>query len=165
MSPDVCNNSIPPPVSSPDTPVPFKHMKKSSILSPATLKRNTDICKQTGKRPKAKLMGRFTRSMAKGNVVKSPMNDGVHVETIVIDDEEGDSVLPVDDHNVGHEFVSNPADDGSPAFDKDVLVEPVVDPPAKGKSVETSLPGFHHVGDMLHLLFVNCLLDKIRKME
>ena len=45
MSPDVCNNSSPPPVSSPGTPVPFKRMKKSSSLYSERPKCNTDICK------------------------------------------------------------------------------------------------------------------------
>ena len=110
-------------------------------------------------------MGRFTRSMAKGNVVKSPVNDGVCVETVVIDDEEVDPVFPVDNHNVRHESISNPVDDSLPAFDKDVRVDPVVDPPAKGKPVETNILGSYQVEDMMHPFFVNCLLDNIRSME
>ena len=165
MSLSACNESIPPPMSSPGSYVSAKCMKKSSGLSPVTPKRNIDACKQMGNRPKAKLVGRFTTSMAKGNSVKSPVNDGVCVKTVVIDDEEVDPVFPVDNHNVAHESISNPVDDSLPAFDKDVRVDPVVDPPAKGKPVETNVLGSYQVGDMMHPLFVNCLLDKICSME
>ena len=50
-------------------------------------------------------------------------------------------------------------------FDKDIRVDPVVDPPAKGKTIETNVSGSYQVGDMIHPLFVNCLLDKIHSME
>ena len=142
MSSSVCNESIPPPISSPGSSVSAKHMKKSSGLSPVTPKINTDTYKQTGNRPKAKLMGRFTRSMAKGNVFKPPVSDSVHVETVVIDDEKGKPVLPDDDRNIGHEFISNLVDDSPPTFDKDIRVDPVVDSPAKGKTVETNVSGW-----------------------
>ena len=52
-----------------------------------------------------------------------------------------------------------------PGFDKDVREDPVIDLPSKEKSVETSSPVFREVGDMMHPLFVNCLLDKICRME
>ena len=71
----------------------------------------------------------------------------------------------MDDHNVGPQSTSNPVEDGSSAFDKDVHLDPIIDLPAKEKPVETSSSGFHDVGDMMHPLFVNCLLDKIRRME
>ena len=77
-------------------------------------------------------MGGFTRSMAKGKVVKLPVNDGIRVETVVIDDEEDHPVLPVDNYNVGPESISNPVEDSPPAFDKDVQPDPVVDLPVKG---------------------------------
>ena len=83
----------------------------------------------------------------------------------MIDNDEINPVLPVDDHNVGHEFISNPAEDSPLVFDKDIRVDPVVDPPAKGKTVETNVSGSYQVGDMIHPLFVNCLLDKIHSME
>ena len=41
----------------------------------------------------------------------------------------------------------------------------MVDPPVKEKSVEANLPGFYRTGEMVHPLFVNCLLDKIHRME
>ena len=41
----------------------------------------------------------------------------------------------------------------------------VIDSPAKEKPVGTSPPDFHYVGDMMHPLFINCLLEKIRRME
>ena len=63
-------------------------------------------------------------------------------------------MFPDDDRNVGHEFILNLADDSPPAFDKDVQVDPVVDPQAKGKTVETNLPGFYQDGNMIHPLFV-----------
>ena len=104
--------------------------------------------------------------MAKGNIVKPPVNDAIHVETnIVIDDDESNPVLPMDDRNVGPESTSNPVEDGSPVFDKDVQPDPVINLPSKEKHVETIPSGFHDVGGMIHPLFVNCLLDKIRRME
>ena len=64
-------------------------MRKSSNLSSVTPKCNVDTCKQIGKRPNAKVIGRFTRSMlTKGNVVKPPVRNNVDIETVVIDDEE-----------------------------------------------------------------------------
>ena len=135
-------------------------------MSLITPKRNVDkTCNRGSDRPKSKIMGGFTRSMPKGNAVKSPVNDGVHVETVVIDDEEEDPVFPIDNHNVGHEFISDPVEDIPPIFDKDIRVDPVVDSLAKGKPVETNVLGSYQVGDMMHPLFVNCLLDKIRSME
>ena len=74
-------------------------------------------------------------------------------------------MFPDDDRNIGHEFISNLADDSPPVFDKDVWVDPVVDPQAKGKTIETNLPGSYQDGHMIHPLFVNCLLDKIHRME
>ena len=50
-------------------------------------------------------------------------------------------------------------------FDKDLRVDPVVDPPAKEKTVETNLPSSYQAGDMIHLMFVTYLLDKIHRME
>ena len=41
----------------------------------------------------------------------------------------------------------------------------MVDPPAKDKSAEANLSGFYRIGEMVHALFVNCLLDKIHRME
>ena len=41
----------------------------------------------------------------------------------------------------------------------------MVDPPVKGKSVEANLPGSYRIGEMVHPLFVNCLLDKIHRVE
>ena len=52
-----------------------------------------------------------------------------------------------------------------PVFDKDVRGDSVNDSPAKEKPVGTSPPNFHYMGDMMHPLFINCFLDKIRRME
>ena len=49
--------------------------------------------------------------------------------------------------------------------DKNLQVDPVVDPPAKDKSAEANLPVFYLIGEMVHPLFVNCLLYKIHMME
>ena len=111
--------------------------------------------------------------MAKGNGVKPPVSDGVHVETVVIDDEEGNPVLPDDGRDIEHEFILNPADNSSHVFDKDLQVDPVVNPvvdpvfhsPIKGKPAEPNLSGSYPVGGMVHPLFVNCLLEKIPRME
>ena len=88
VNPSVCNDSVPTPVSSPGTPLPSKCMRRSSNLSPVTPKRNVDnTCNQEGDRLKAKVFGRFTRSKAKGSVVKPPISKNIDVETVVIDDE------------------------------------------------------------------------------
>ena len=39
------------------------------------------------------------------------------------------------------------------------------DPQIQGKPVEGNLPGSYRIGEAVHPLFVNCLLDKIRRME
>ena len=44
-------------------------------------------------------------------------------------------------------------------------MDSVPDPPIKGKSVEVNLPGSYQIGEAIHPLFVNCLLDKIHRME
>ena len=41
----------------------------------------------------------------------------------------------------------------------------MVDPPVQGKSSEGNLPGSYRIGEAIHPLFVNCLLDKIHRME
>ena len=129
MSSSVCNDSVPSPVSSPGTPLPSKRMRKSSNLSPVTPKRNIDnTCKLKDKIPNVKVSGRFTRRMAKGNGVKPPVSNGVHVETVVIDDEEGNPVFQDDGRDIEHDFIPNPADNSSHVFDKDLQIDPVVDP-------------------------------------
>ena len=109
--------------------------------------------------------------MEKGNAVKTPVTDNVQVETVVLDDEETNISLPVNDNIVHPEFVSNHVDESPPVMGKDTPVcekdareEHVIDCPFKAKSVETSSPILREVGDMMHPLFINCLLDKIRKM-
>ena len=103
--------------------------------------------------------------MAKGNIVKPPVNDGIRVEIVVIDDDEVNPIFPVDDHNVGHEFISNPVDDSPPTFDKDVQPVPVVDLPVKGQTVETNFPTSYQAEGMIPPMFITCLLDNIRSME
>ena len=103
--------------------------------------------------------------VAKGHHVKSPVSNSVHVETVVLDDEEQNPIFPDVGHGIEHEFISNPTDDPPPVFNKHLRVDTVVDPPAKGKTVETDLPRSYQAGDMIHPLFVNCLLDKIHRME
>ena len=103
--------------------------------------------------------------MAKGNIVKPPVNDGICVENVMINNDERNPVFPVDDHNVGHEFISNPANDSPPAFDKDARPVPVVDLPVKGQTVETNLPSSYQAEGMIPPMFITCLLDKIRSME
>ena len=170
MSSSVCNDSVPSPTSSPGTPLPSKRIRKSLNLSSVTPKSNIDnTCKLKGKIPNVKVGGRFMRSMAKGNRVKPPVSDGVHVEIVVINDEEGNPVLPNDGRDIEHEFIPNPADNNSHVFDNDIQLDPVVDPVfhslIKGNPAEPNFSGSYPVGGMVHPLFVNCLLDKIRRME
>ena len=110
--------------------------------------------------------------MEKGNTVKTLVTDSVQVETVVLDDEETDLPPPVNDNIVQPEFVPNLLDENPPAIgkdipvvDKDVRGDSVIDSQAKEKPVGASPPDFHYVGDMMHPLFINCLLDKIRRME
>ena len=93
------------------------------------------------------------------------MNKNIDIETVVIDDEEGNPVLSSDTLDIDHDPVMNHADNSSLVSDKNCQVDPVVDPPAKEKSVEANLPGFYRTGEMVHPLFVNCLLDKIHRLE
>ena len=60
--------------------------------------------------------------MAKGNTVKTPVTDNVHVETVVLDDEETDLQLPVNDNDVQPEFVSNLVDESPHVIGKDTPV-------------------------------------------
>ena len=166
VSPSVCNESVPAPVSGPGTPVPSKRMRKYLNLSSVTPKCNVDTCKQIGTRPNAKVIGRFTRSMvAKGSTIKPSVNRNINIETVVLDDEEEKTVLPDNGFDIGHESIPNPADKSPHMPDKNLQVDPMVDPPAKDKSVEANLPGFYRIGEMVHPLFVNCFLDKIHRME
>ena len=93
------------------------------------------------------------------------MNDGVRVETVVIDDEEDHPVFPIYNHNVGPESISNPVEGSPPVFDKDVGPDPIVDLPVKGQVVDTNLPSSYQAGDVIPPMFITCLLDKIRNME
>ena len=103
--------------------------------------------------------------LAKVSTVKSSVSKSIDIETIVIDDEEENPISPNDGLDIDHEPVVNHADNSPPMSDKNLQVDLVVDPPAKDKSVEANLPGFYRIGEMAHTLFVNCLLDKIHRME
>ena len=103
--------------------------------------------------------------MAKGSVVKPPVSKNVDVETVVIDDEEQNPIMSDVNRGIQHDFILNPTDDSPPAFNNDLWVDPAIDPQDKGKTVEANLPGFYQDGHMIHPLFVNCLLDKIHRME
>ena len=139
MSPEPCHDPVSTPVRSTDSPLVSKCVRRFSFLSPITPQNNVDkICNRGRDRPKAKLVGRFTRSMAKGNSVKTPVTDNVQVETVVLDDEETNLNLPVNDNIVHPEFVSNPVDESTPvigkdipAFDKGIREDSVIDSPAK----------------------------------
>ena len=124
-------------------------------------KHNDNTCKQKGKRPNVKVTGRFTRGMlAKVSVVKSSVSNNIDIETVALDDEEEKFVSPDDGLDIDHEPIVNHADNSSHVPDTNPQVDPVVDPLVKGKSVEANLPG-----EMIHPLFVNCLVDKIHRME
>ena len=108
----------------------------------------------------------FTRSMlAKVSTVKPFVSKNIDIEMIVLDDEEENPVSPNDSLDIDHEPIMNHADNSPHVSDKNLQVDPVVDPPVKGKSVEANLPGSYRIGEKIHPLFVNCLLDKIHRME
>ena len=164
MSPKPCSDSMPAPVRSVDTLAVSKHVRGFS--SPITPQNNTDkIGNQGRNRLKSKLVGRFTRSMTKGQPVKTPMSDSAHIETVVIDDEAGDPSFPVNDQSVEHEFDLNHDHDNPPAIDKEIQVDPVIGHPTKEKHVKSSSPSSYGIDGMMHPLFVNCLLEKNCRME
>ena len=109
--PGVRDDNAPAPVSSPDSPMPFKCRKKALNLSPVTPKHNENSCEQKGKRPNGKVTSRFTRSMlSKVNDVKSAVSNNVDIETVLLDDEEEKTVSPDNGLDIGHEPFVNPAD-------------------------------------------------------
>ena len=117
--PSIRGDSVPAPACSPGTPVPSKHMRESLNLSPVTPKRNDNLCRQKGKRKNVKMNGRFTRSMsAKVSTVKPSVNKNIDIETVLIDDEEGNLVLSSDGLDIDHEPVMNHTDNSSPVSDK-----------------------------------------------
>ena len=71
----------------------------------------------------------------------------------------------LDDLDIDHEPIVNHADRSPHVSDKNLQVDPVIDPPMKGKSIEVNLPGSYRIGETVHPLFVSCLLDKIHRME
>ena len=166
VSPSIRDDSIPAPACSPGTPMPSKRRNKALNLSPVTPKCNEDTCELKGKRPNVKVNGRFTRSMVtKVSVVKSAVSNNVDIEIVVLDDEEEKPVSPDYGLDIDHEPFVNPADSSPHVSDKNLQVDPVVDSPMKGKSVEVNLPGSYQIGEAVHPLFVSCLLDKIHRME
>ena len=117
------------------------------------------------KKPDVKVTSRFTRSMAsKVNVVKSPVENNKDIEMVVLDEEEN---RPVSHHgpDLNHEPIIHHVENSPHVSDKNLQVDSVPDPPIKGKSVEVDLPGSYRMGEAIHPLFVNCLLDKIHRME
>ena len=95
--------------------------------------------------------------VSKVNVVKSPAKDNKDIETVVLDDEEN---RPASPKPVTHHAENNPH-----IPDKNPQIDSVPDPEVKGKSVEGNLPGSCQIGEAIHPLLVNCLLDKIHGME
>ena len=112
-----------------------------------TPKHNEDTCDPKGKRLNVKLNGRFTRSMVtKVSAVKSDVSNNVDIETVVLDDEEEKPVSPDYGLDIDHEPFINPADSSTHVSDKNLQVDPVVNSPMKGKSVEVNLPGSSQIG-------------------
>ena len=101
MSPEPCKDPVSNPPRGIDTPLVSKRVRRSASLSPIRPQKNTNkICNRERSGPKAKLVGRFTRSMVKGNSVKTPVTDNVQIETVVLDDEGTDFQPPVNDNDV-----------------------------------------------------------------
>jgi len=173
MSPEPCKTPMANPDKSADTPLRSKRVRRVSPLSPITPQNSIDKIGNRGRnQPKAKLVGRFTRSMAKTTSIKTPVIDKVQVETVVLDEEEFDISSPIDDNVVQPEVVSNPVNETLPVIDKDIPVldkevreDSFVNAPTKEKPVHANSPGVYCVANMAHPLFINRLLDKIRSME
>ena len=165
VNPNVHDDLTPTPVQSPATPMRPKRRRKYLNLSPVTPNQSDQPCKQMRKKPNVKVTGRFTRSMvAKANVIKSSVSNNKDIETIVLDDEESRPVSH-DDIDIDHNSIIYHAEISPHVSDRNPPISPVVDPPIKGKSVEVNLPGSYRIDEAVHPLFVNCLLDKIRRME
>ena len=165
VNPSVRDGLASTPVQSPATPMHPKLRRKSLNLSPVTPNRSDQPCKQMRKKPNVKVTGRFTRSMvAKVNAIKSPVSNNKDIETVVLDDEES-RIVSHDDIDIDHESIIHHVENSPHVSDKNPSIIPVVDPPIKGKYVEVNLPDYYRIGEVVHPLFVNCLLDKIHQME
>ena len=101
----------------------------------------------------------------KVSAVKSFVSNNINIEIVVLDDEEEKLVSPNDGLDIDHDPIVNHADNNPHVSDTNSQIDPVVDPPIKGKSVEANLPGSYRIDEVMHPLFVNCLLDKIHRME
>ena len=117
------------------------------------------------KKPNVKVTSRFTRSMAyKANVVKSVVKNDNDIETVVLDDEENGPFshdgLDMDSKPISHPIAHSPH-----VSDQNPQIDSMLDPPIKGKSIEGNPPAPYRIGEAIHPLFVNCLLDKIHGME
>ena len=166
ISPETCKVSMDKPVKGAHTPLGSKRVRTASSLSPITPPNNTDKIHGHGRdRPKAKLAARFTRSMAKGNYVKTPVSNSSRIETVVIDDEPENPSLPVNVQSVEREFDVNLYHDNPPAVDKAVRVDPVIGHTTKEKHVDSGSPGSYCFDGMMHPLFINFFLDKVHRME
>ena len=76
--------------------------------------------------------------LAKVSAVKSSMSNNINIETVVLDDEEEKLVSPDDGLDIDHEPIINHADNSPHVSDTNPQVEPVVDPPIKGKYIEAN---------------------------
>ena len=165
VNPSLHEDCAPSPVQSPGSPMHSKRRRKSVKLSPVMPNRNDKPYRQMRNKPNVKVTSIFTRSMvAKANAVKFSVKNNKDIETVVLDGEENGSVLH-DDPDMDPEPVIHPVEHIPHIFDKDPQMNSVPDPQIKGKSIEGNLPGTYRIGEAIHPLFINCLLDKIRKME
>ena len=97
-------------------------------------------------------------------LLNPPMSNNKDIETVMLHDEESRPVSH-DDIDIDHEPIIHHAENSPHVSDKNPPISHVVDPSIKGKSVEVNLPGSYRIDEAVHPLFVNCLLDKIRRME
>ena len=117
------------------------------------------------KKQNIKVTSRFTRGMAsRANAVKSVVKNDNDIETVVLDDEENGPVSH-EGPDMDPESISRPTAHSPYVSDKNLQIDSMLDPPIKGKSIEGNLPAPYRIGEAIHPLFVNCLLDKIRGME
>ena len=101
--------------------------------------------------------------MSKASAVKSSVKNNKDVETVVLDEEENGPVSH-DGPDMDSEPITHPIEHSPHVSDKNSQIDSVLDPPIKDKPVEENLPGSYRIGEAIHPLFVNCLLDKIRRM-
>ena len=115
--------------------------------------------------PSVRVTSRVTRSMVdEANTVKPSVKDSKEIETIVLDDEEHEPISH-DCPDMDPETVTKLAENIPHIPNMCPDRGSVPDPQIKGKPVEGDSAGSYRFSEAVHPLFVNRLLDKIRRIN